>query len=187
MEEEEKRFREAVALTAVSPTYQEIPMTEAEEKFLDQLNPEKINEYIENKLRGKIWDSKKKQWVDPPFPVKRIKEEGISEIMTRVWSIINPNTIYSNLDDDMIRTMVYDFGVELSRYLGLKYKEFGMEVVDINKVTNFCCNMAYIAMKRGEQALTLRILRTMIQAKEIVATTQKTEEQKSFLEKLFKK
>lgn len=171
------------------PMYQEIPLEKPEQKFLEQLNPESICDYIEQKIRGRIWNREKGKWIDPPEKPK-ITEEGINEIMTRVMTIINPNTIYSNLDDEVIVNIVLDFGKELSRFLSLKYKEFGMDVVDINKITNFCCNMAYIALKRGEQALTLRMLRTMIQAKELTAIQTKPEEKRGFTLnplKLFKK
>ncbi len=165
----------------ISPQYMEIQEKELDISFLQQLDPEKINEYIENKLRNRVWDREKKKWIDNPNVKKRITEEGINEIMTRVWSIINPNTVYSNLNEEIIVNIVIDFAKELSRFLSLKYKDFGMEVIDINKITNFCSNMAYIALMRGLDALTLRLLRTMIQSREITTSTKLPQEQKKSL------
>ena len=156
------------------PYYADVPFEKPEEKFLEQLNPESICDYIEQKIRARRWDRPTGKWVDTiTDPSKAITDEGVNEIMTRVMSIINPNTVYSNLESEIITNIVVDFGIELSRFLSLNYKDYNMKVIDINKITNFCCNMAYISLRRGEEALTLRLLRTMIQSKEMSAVSFK--------------
>ena len=146
----------------VTPQYENMNEEKPEEKFLEQLNPDYINNFIMHELQGEIYDDKTKQWAR--IGRKKLTDEGINEVMTRVRSIINTNTVYSNLGDEIIQNIVIDFAIELSRFLSLKYKDFGMEVIDINKITNFCANMAYIALRRAsDMALTLRMLRTMIQ------------------------
>lgn len=174
----------------LQPQYADVSGEKPEEKFLEQLNPNKVIEEIENKLRCKRWDSIKQEWVNVAKieDNSKITEEGIAEIMTRVSSIINTNTIYSNLDDEVIQNIVIDFGVELSRFLSLNYKSYNMKLIDINKITNFCCNMCYIALKRGDSALTLRMLRTMIQSKELTTHGIQAREQKQgIINKIFGK
>jgi len=161
------------------PQYLDLPLEKPEEKFLEQLNPESICDYIEQKLRNRRWDRAKGIWVNTEQDLP-ITDEGINEIMTRVMSVINPNTVYSNLDEEIIVNIVVDFGIELSRFLSLNYKNYNMKVIDINKITNFCTNMAYIALRRGEEALTLRMLRTMIQTKELSAVSFKPDGERKY-------
>lgn len=172
----------------IQPQYENIGEQKPEEKFLEQLNPDSINNFIMHELKGEAYDDKTKQWTN--IVKRKITDDGINEIMTRVRSIINTNTIYSNLDDEIIQNIVVDFTIELTRFLSLKYKDFNMEIIDINKIPNFCSNMAYIALRRAsDMALTLRMLRTMIQTKEL-STSQGSmaqSEKKSFWDKLFKR
>lgn len=172
----------------VQPQYENINEQKPEEKFLEQLNPDAINNFIMHELKGEIYDDRTKQWTK--LGRRKINDDGINEVMTRVRSIINTNTVYSNLEDEIIQNIVIDFAIELSRFLSLKYKEFGMEVIDINKITNFCANMAYIALRRAsDMALTLRMLRTMIQTKELSTSSgaMRQSDKQSFWEKIFSK
>lgn len=172
----------------IQPQYENIGEQKPEEKFLEQLNPDSINNFVLHELKGQSYDDKTKQWTQ--VGKRKISDEGINEVMTRVRSIINTNTVYSNLDDEIIQNIVIDFAIELSRFLSLKYKDFGMEIIDINKITNFCSNMAYIALRRAsDMALTLRMLRTMIQTKELTTSQgmMAQSEKKSFWDKLFKR
>ena len=57
-------------------------------------------------------------------------------------------------------------------------KEF-QELLDINKITHFCTDMCFIALKRGEQALTLRLLRTIVESKELVTQMNNPQESKA--------
>lgn len=172
----------------IQPQYEQMNQEKPEEKFLEQLNPDAINNFIMHELKGEIYDDKTKQWTT--IGKRKITDEGINEVMTRVRSIINTNTVYSNLDDEIIVNIVCDFAIELSRFLSLKYKKFGMEVIEINKITNFCSNMAYIALRRAsDMALTLRMLRTMIQSKELTTSqgALRQSEKQSIWDKLFNK
>ncbi|MEM2175491.1 MAG: hypothetical protein QXI58_07735 [Candidatus Micrarchaeia archaeon] len=149
--------------------YSPMPIEGQPDQFLEQLNPEKICEYIEQTLDGKHYDPITGTW-KPSKYAKKISSEGIAEIMLRIRSIINPNTVYSNLDDNTIRKITIDFAKELARFLAINYKKYGMEVADIGKVVNFCANMVYITLTRGNEALTIRLIRTAIQTRELITT-----------------
>ncbi|MEM2146461.1 MAG: hypothetical protein QW279_13950 [Candidatus Jordarchaeaceae archaeon] len=146
-------------------------------QFLEQLDPEKICDYIEQILEGKRYDPTTGTW-KPVKYAKKISSEGVSEIMLRIRSIINPNTVYSNLDDETIRKITIDFAKELARFLAVNYKKYGMEVADIGKVVNFCANMVYITLARGNEALTIRLIRTAIHTRELITTAPSSEKNK---------
>lgn len=174
----------------LQPQYADAGGEKPEEKFLEQLNPKPINEEIEYKLRGKRWNSLKQEWEDiAKIPDnKKITEEGIGWIMTRVESVVNTNSIYSNLDDEDIRKIVIHLGDELTMGLSLNYKKFNMSLLDVNRIPHLCVDMAFISLKRGGDALTLRMLRTMIQSKELTTHGMKSQpENKSIFSKLMGK
>lgn len=163
--------------------YYPLPVEAREDKFLEQLNPERVCEYIQNTLRGKFYDSETGQWQSLRL-TRKITEEGLAEIMLRVRSIINPNTVYSNLELDDIRKITIDFAKELTLFLVFNYKKYNLTVADIRKIVNFCANMTFITLSRGEEALTLRLIRTAIQTKELITGIKEKEKPKTFWEKL---
>lgn len=182
---EQEEYNEIIDQAGLAPAYSEVPIQKSDEKFLEQLNPEKICEFLENLLRGKKWNTEKECWEDDPY-AKKVNEYGVAVIMRKVRSIVNPNTIYGNLDQEIIENIIMDFVFDLSFTLAMKYKEFEIEINDISTITKMCADVAYIALTRGVDAITLRLLRSMIETKEVIATTQKPAE-KGFLEKFFKR
>lgn len=188
MNEEERQVYNYMKMQdlGIAPSYSDIPTEKPQEKFLEQLNPEKICEYLENLLRGKKWNSEEERWEDDPYAIK-VNERGISVIMRKVRSIVNPNTIYSNLDREIIENIVMDFVSDLAFTLAMKYKEFGIEVIDIATITKMCSDVAYISLMRGQDAITMRLLRTAIQTREIVSSINKPEENRNLFDRLFRK
>jgi len=176
----EKNVNDTVDLQDLTTTqpYSEILFPKPDEKFLEQLDPETICTYLEQTLRGYKYNIEKDKWEPIPGFKQKITEEGINEIMLRVRPMLSPNTIYSNLDKDIIINIVLQFGEELATFLAVNHKKFNLSPLDIRKITHLCCDAVYIAMMRGERALTLRALRTMIQAHEYTAITKQQEQKR---------
>lgn len=158
--------------------YYDLPQTRTESKFIEQLSPNDILLTIEMKIRKKYYISGEGVWKDIPN-VKKPTEEAVVNIMVKCQSVINESTIYGNMPEDIIYNMTYSFAKVLSRDLALNYKRYNMELLDINKITHFCTDMCFIALKRGEQALTLRLLRTIVESKELVTQMNNPQESKA--------
>lgn len=157
--------------------YYDIPQTRTESKFIEQLSPKDILFAIEMKIRKKYYSPAKEEWIDIPN-AKKPTDDAVANIIIKCESVINESTIYGNLPLDVIYNMTVSFGKVLSRDLALNYKKYNMELMDINKITHFCTDMSYIAMMRGNDALTLRLLRTIIESKEMVTTMGQPQENK---------
>jgi hypothetical protein len=162
----------------MNPEYGDNIRERPEEKFLEQLNPRFLCQEFENGLKGKEWDQESEKWTVVPGMKRElsINDNGIAEIMKIIRSKVNTNTVYSNLPEEIIETITIDAGIRISRLLSLKYKDYQMEIIDINMITNDACDFIYTALRRGNDALTLRLLRTMIQSKEL--TTNQPDKKK---------
>lgn len=174
---EYRRLKE-IENESMKDQYTEIPISNESQKLLEHLDPEMVCDYIEHLLRNEYYDITTGKWKKYSELYSNINEKGITEIMVRIRSIINRNTVYGNLDPEIISKITVDFARELSIFLALNYKKFGMNVVDIRKITNVCSNMVYITLMRGESAITLRLLRTMIQSKELLTGEKSLGEKK---------
>lgn len=159
----------------MNPEYGQQQLERPEEKFLEQLNPDFLCKVFENMLRGKYWDETEEKFIVIEG-ARKINEEGIAEIMKMIRSKVNTSTIYANLDKELIVDMTIDTGQRISLLLSLNYKKYEMKLMDINTISNDACDLINIALSRGADAITLRLLRTMIQSKEL--TTNQAEQKK---------
>jgi hypothetical protein len=171
------RMAQMQQLQAQTPPlqYYDVPSVKTEVKFLEQLSPKDMNEIIEQRIRKRYWSEADKKWV-AILGAKQITEEGISSIMSKCWSIINESTVYGNLPEDIIYNLTISFSQVLGRDLAINYKKYNMDLLEINTITHLCTDMAFICLKRGDSALTLRLLRTMIESKELSTQMQQGQE-----------
>ena len=165
-------------ITQEAAEYRDLPIEQPDQKFLEQLNPERIIDNLEQLLRGKRWNEEKRRWEPMPNFKPKINEDGINEIMFRIRTYVNTHAVFGNIKEDLAIRMTTTFGIELATYLALNYKKFGMEPADIRKIVHLASDVVFIALTRGEQALTLKLLRTMIQTKELSAIEQKQQEER---------
>jgi hypothetical protein len=155
-----------------SPDYSDNQQTKPEEKFLEQLNPSFLCKEFEMGLRGKEMSEQTKEWVsiEGIEGHQMINEKGIAEVMKVIRSKVNTNTVYSNLPEEIVSNIAIDSMIRISRTLALHYKDYNMSILDINTISNDATDFIYTALSRGTDALTLRLLRTMIQTKELTTT-----------------
>ncbi len=176
----------------IEPVYENLPIDKPEEKFLEQLNPEELILSLEHLLRGERFDPEKGIWVKNAYSKRIINDKGIADIIFRMKLLIDTNTVYSDLKDNVITNIALDFAEDLADHLALHYKEYDMNVIDIRSVTKICTYTLYVALRRARDATTLRILRSVIQTKEFLAgqidrSMFNKEEKLGFFAKLFRK
>jgi hypothetical protein len=178
MEEYQPTPQEMMLAREMEEGYRDLPLEKPDQKFLEQLNPESIVDNLEMMLRGYRWNREKGRWEPIPHFKPKLNEEGINEIMFRIRTYVNPHNIYGNIDEELARRMTITFATELATYLALNYKKFGMDVIDIRKIVHLASDAVFQALARGEEALTLKLLRTMIETKELSAKAEKPQEER---------
>lgn len=138
-----------------------------------QLELDSILERIEHILRGD-----KPEFVNgsliyskPTQDAEKIFNDfGVAEIMRILTMYINRNTILSNYDEDTILYKVYDFGVEVSDLIFLKYEAMGLDTLEKRKRYPMIVrelvdvtHSAYLRALNGGERETLRTARTVNQ------------------------
>jgi len=154
----------------VSPTYEDMPTDKPDQKLLQQMDPSNDLIAIENQLKSFFFDSQTKEWRLDMETKKQITQEGVSEIMKSLRPRIMIGAVYSDIPDEILVNITCDAAKEIGLYLRHNYKRFGMDIIDIIKIKNFCADMIYINLRRAVEGNTLKMMRTMIQAKELTTT-----------------
>lgn len=181
--EEQQQFQEVQApldITTRELSYLDLPSTHGERQLIEQLDPSTILERIEHVLRGEYFDIATGKWKRYKGSKPLMNEKGIREILLDMQHLVNIGSVFGNLSEDQIRKMIIDYGRDLCFKLSLKWKEFGMEKIHIKIIPKIICRMAFIALMRGEEALTLRLIRTMIRSTESVVQQKPVEKEKKF-------
>lgn len=115
--------------------------------LVEQLNPDKILEDLELKLRGykRKWDG---NLVKSGLPL--MNEVGVMAMITYTSSVVNQNTIMASYDKQQISKLMTQFMGVLVDDLTLNWKEYGI----VNKsyldlIANMIMNCAYPAYNRA--------------------------------------
>lgn len=154
----------------LSPQYEEMPTDRPDPKLLEQMDPTKDLLVIENQLKSYFFDSQTKQWKLNTETKKKLTDEGVSEIMKSLRPRIMMGAVYSDIPEDIIVNITCDAAKEIGLYLRHNYKRFGMDIIDLIKIKSFCADMIYLNLRRAAGGNTLKMMRTMIQAKELTTT-----------------
>ena len=86
--------------------------------------------------------------------------EGVNEIMLIVRSVVNTNVIMSNFDEDEIRQLIHDTGVELTFLIGFNWERFEIDKANMRIIIGVALRMCYAALKRAYKAGEKDFLRT---------------------------
>ena len=180
MTPEEATARATAGQQAAVFEYANLAQQKEDTKLIEQLDPMGIVGTIVHTLRGEHLDEATEKWVKGEKDEPIMNEQGIKEIRITLQSNVNLSTVFGNIPDDQIRRMVIDLGEDLCFTLGLKYKDFQMDKMYVKIIPKMICRMVFIAMERGEDALTLRLARTMIRTSESTIFSKPTEPEKKF-------
>lgn len=118
--------------------------------LVEKITPRLLAEEIEHKLRGEIWDRKKLKWIAPKGSKPYLNEEGIWRMMAIVTSFINDNTIYSNLNDEQIRSLILALSRQVISLLVIMYKAFEVSKADLTSIKNIILDSAFLALLRAK-------------------------------------
>jgi len=154
----------------LSPSYEDMPNEKSDSKLLEQMDPSKDLNSIENQLKSFFFDSQTKEWKMDDSTKKRITQEGVSEIMKSLRPRIMIGAVYSDIPEEIIINITCDASKEIGLYLRHNYKKFGMDIIDIMKIKFFCADMIYLNLRRAVEGNTLKMMRTMIQARELTTS-----------------
>jgi len=87
-------------------------------------------------------------------------DDGINAIMLIVRSVVNTNIIMSNFNEDEIRQLIHDTGVELTFLVGFNWEQFEIDKANMRIIIGVALRMCYAALKRAYKAGEKDFLRT---------------------------
>ena len=131
-----------------------------------QTNPDKILDEIEKALKGEIYNYEQKKWEKKDDAW--LNKQGIGQIIIIAKSIINQNTIMSNLDDNEIEAMIINLGDELVMLLKMRYQEFEINKAKLTSIVNLVTRMAYCSLKRAWHGDEKKFLKTSVRSMETI-------------------
>lgn len=103
-----------------------------------QLEVNEILEQVEHFLKGQVVftnDDGSQYWKDPDDKEQQVlNDKGVQEILRVLRLYLNKNTILSNYKEDLINEKMYDLGIELSDLLYIKWKEYGLDTEEKQKM-----------------------------------------------------
>lgn len=101
---------------------------------------------------------------------KLFNDSGVAQIMQVVHMYLNKNTILSNYDEDTINEKMYDFGIEFSNLIYLKYQQMGLNTSEKRKRYSMivreivdAVHSAYLRALNGGERESLRTARNIQQ------------------------
>ena len=114
-------------------------------------------------------------WKPNPNPERRIfNEYGVHEIMRVLSMYINRNTILSDYEPEEIEYKVFDFGLEMSNLIFMKYEMFGLDTLEKRKnysiLVREIVDIVHSSYKRalyGGERESLRTARQISQAENL--------------------
>lgn len=132
-----------------------------------QLELDNILERIDHLLRGHTLEFDKDGnllWQEPKDENQVIMNEyGVQEILRILSLYLNRNTILSNYSEETISDKVYDFAMEVSDLLYMKYEDFGLVTESKRKLYPIIIRMlvdvihsAYLRAYNGGERQSLR-------------------------------
>jgi len=138
------------------------------------LDPSFIIDELINTLRGRIVDSINQQIIDLQ---PSVAEEAISFLVARILPYTSKLFALSNLDEEKIRDMVYDFEASLSGDL-MYCEQFGIKRKDRDFIYNLTVHTMESTIRRAKDGITMKRMLSQHQSKEITTRQEMPEEKK---------
>jgi len=170
------------------PGYDMMPMQGSldEASLVKATTPEKVVEHIEHILKGEEYDEEKEKWFKKYDAL--MNDKGIRSLMIDIKSVVNQNTILSNLEDSDVRNIIIALGDTIIGKIMMRREDFSIDRAEMSTIVLLVCNMSYMALKRGYIEGERKFLRTTIQQKIGVMSYPGMEQKKGIMErfKIFK-
>ena len=133
--------------------------------LVEQTNPKDILREIELTLRGYRYDSIREEWVPPTglcSPI--VNEMGLNSLMADAKSVINQNTILSNLNKEEISKIIIRLGRSVKNKIKMNWKEFAVDKSNLDTSVFAVTDPAFTALKRAMGEGEKRFLKTSVRA-----------------------
>ena len=127
-------------------TPQPVVRTEDRSLLASQTDPSKVIEEISHRLNGEMWVANENKWIKTRKPLANT--QGIGDIICIIASIVNQNTIFSNLNERQIRSIIIDMGLELCYLVVSKQREYQIVDSDLDTIVNLCTNLSFLSLMR---------------------------------------
>ena len=162
----------------INPIQDDLP---GEDFWRWALDDEDMIEEFEHRLRGEAYSSKHQCYIQKYEPL--MNETGIRELMTDL-SLAVPNKSFklTNLEDEDIFQMAYEFSNAMIKKLRLNFRVYGIKknnIVSGMILTQFD-HLYYSLLRRAKDNTTLRALRETMHRQESVMTQNLPQQRKSF-------
>jgi len=176
----------------INPAYYNFPMpTQQDAKneitLVSQTNPQTLLDEFEHKLKGEIKelnDNGEEKWIKKFDAIAN--NSGIQSIIVDLGSIVNQNTILSNLEEDDIRKLTVEFGKMLTFKLMIKYKTYDIQKSNLNTIVMGATSLVFISLKRGFKEGERKFLKTTVRSQEHLKFDQSQQEKEKFTWKFWK-
>ena len=110
-------------------------------------NPSRIIEEFSHRIRGETFDITAGKWKLVSKP--KMNEQGINELVNEIFSRVNQNTIFSNLDRKEVSHLIISLGDDVAVMLCEKVVLWDIKEEDMDSILNMCVDLVYMALKRG--------------------------------------
>lgn len=116
----------------------QIPVQQPERATLvTQLNPEPLIERLQHRLMGEKWDSENEKWVQKGTPM--INKEGAEALCSNLRTVMNVNTILTNLTEREIKNQVKAFGKSINQATVVNKSKWGISDNSVRALVCFSC------------------------------------------------
>ena len=116
---------------------------------LDRTDPKAITHMLKCKLRGMEFDEENQVWFLPKEAMPMLNERGIRSIMVDVSSVLNQNSVLSNLEDEHISQIIIGLGDCLVLKLMQRYLEFGVDIAELDTIVFSILNACFLCLRRS--------------------------------------
>lgn len=118
-------------------------------QIMDKADPSKIMNRIVHSLRAEILNIETGAW-ESGTRKAYVNENGISNIIAQLESLLNYNTTLSNLDDEEVSRIILGYGkANLRKAIYLNHKRWGIKLEDATTIMFIILYPVYFALKRG--------------------------------------
>lgn len=129
-----------------------VPPNQTEQKddvgILEKTDPKFLVKELENLLLGKEEDE---NGVLVDTGEKKMNKKGAKSIISDVKSIVNQNTILSNLDEEHIQKEVIFLGDIIINKLSMRWKEYEIDKSELSSIVLLVCHTANCSLLRAWQ------------------------------------
>src|SRR3990167_10878754 len=152
--------------------------------LVSQTNPHSLLVELQHKLRSEIAIEDQygnKMWERPPEIKPMLNERGVHSILIDAYSVVNQNTILSNLSEEDVSKIVIELGKSVTFKLAMNWKEFECEKSNLSTIVLTVSTMAYTALRRGFEQGERTFLKTAVRTTEtIMQRPQEAKQDKGF-------